>query len=281
MTGLKDFQVYDEYRKYDLYFVNLNELGLDIKTILKHYKCFNDFCERFRITIDELVKYIKRCSIVDKSLFEFSVNGNSDKNFLFLKKAVYVEKNSVVNGKYEKKILNYNVYIVPNDYVSLPLNKIAKEVVFDKFPFMKDEIFCKTERRFDENIHKLPDDINTKITDIDVLVKHSNDLTIADLINIYNDRSYMDSLVKKSLFSVYHSGEIYLDLGRNSHSLHMNVNDFFNKDWKSIERRVVHSIILYDNNGNRIPFGWFDGEQKDAPYFNDEKVTKLKSYIIS
>ena len=39
MNGLKDFRVYDEYGKYNLYFVNLNELGLDIKTILKHYKC--------------------------------------------------------------------------------------------------------------------------------------------------------------------------------------------------------------------------------------------------
>lgn len=281
MNGLKDFQVYDEYRKYNLYFVNLNELGLDIKTMLKHYECFNDFCERFRITIDELVDYIKRCSIVDKSLFEFSVNSNSDKNFLFLKKAVYVEKHSVVNGQCVKKTFNYNVYIVPNVYVSLSLNKIAKEVVFDKFPFMKNDIFCKIERRFDENIHKLPDDINVKISDIDVLVKHNNNLTIADLINIYHDKSYMDSLVKKSLFSVYHGGEIYLDLGHISHSLHMNVDDFFNKDWESIEKHLVGSIILYNNNGDRIPFRWFDGEQKDAPYFNNEKVTKLKSFIMS
>ena len=48
----------------------------------------------------------------------------------------------------------------------------------------------------------------------------------------------------------------------------------------AIENRNIFSICLYDENDKLIKGKWFKGKQKDAPYFDNEKVRYLKKCIM-
>ena len=61
----------------------------------------------------------------------------------------------------------------------------------------------------------------------------------------------------------------------------MTFEDLLNKDWKSIMEKHVFSICLYDENGEIIHNKWYEGKQKDAPYFNNELVNRFKNDLLN
>ena len=86
------------------------------------------------------------------------------------------------------------------------------------------------------------------------------------------------------MFATYSDGGdifITLDKDKGGWALGLKFKDLVNKDWKAIEDRHVFSICLYDKKGEQIKGKWFEGKQKDAPYFNHPLVKELKRILTS
>jgi hypothetical protein len=212
--------------------------------------------------------------INDYNLFDFTL-ANTD----FL-----VEEDAYYKVEWEQgceKRTYYNVYVCPTQFASIYLNDIARYIFEQRYPEFHEHMFTMKERRFKENIHNLPMDINTKINDIDTFVLCENDLTIKDILDIYtatDKESVMDEIKPYTRFSVYSDGCIFLKVS-DKYSLYLTIEDIENKNWDAVEKRHVFSIPLYDKNGERISGEWFEGNQKDAPYFNEPLVREIKKFF--
>jgi hypothetical protein len=177
----------------------------------------------------------------------------------------------------------YDVYISASTYVSLALNDIARELMFARFPYFNEAPFVEVEKRFKDNINNLPKNTNTKLSDIEHDIIFDNNLTIKDLINLYLDDGYKDSTIVKSLFHIYSdSNWFFLQVSKreHEHSLQIPTKAFFEKDWEAIENVKVSSVCLYDDNGELIKGKWFEGKQKDAPYFKYPLVEEFRKKMM-
>lgn len=276
MNGIKDFKSYE--KDIDFFFVNLSQTKYKREEMLRAYSIFTKFMDTFHCTIDEMCEIFDKYGIRDRDLFEYTILKN---DYLVSEDGIYTEKwvRNGYNGRFVKQF--YNVYLTVNPYASLVLNTVSKELVIRRFPFLMKEPFITKEKRFTNNIHSLPKTLNAKISSIDHNILFDNELTIDDLIKIYGDKSYMDSYVETPTWNVYHEGQIYItvDKERAGYSINTSFNELENGDWNAIENRKVFSICLYDKNGERIKGKWYDGKQKNAPYFDNPIVETLKKMI--
>lgn len=177
----------------------------------------------------------------------------------------------------------FDIYLTSNQFVDLCLNKIAKTLLLRRFPWLLRAPYTIKVKRFTDSIKKLPKSLKSRLNDINSLILLENNLTIEDLINIYTKNGYADSWCEKSLVSVYADGSVYLTIDKNKsgHTLYMTFEDLLNKDWKSIMEKHVFSVNLYDENGEIIHNKWYEGKQKDAPYFNNELVDRFKNDLLN
>ena len=234
----------------------------------------------FKCTADEIISIVDKLGITDKSLFEYQTYPTP---FLVSSSDIYTVKYDWVCGNRKEVKTFYDVYISASTYVSLALNDIARELMFTRFPYFNEAPFVEVEKRFKDNINNLTKNVNTKLSDIEHDIIFDNDLTIKDLINLYLDEGYKDSVTAKSLVSVYSEGDnIYLKLCGmpKNYSLQIPVKALFEKDWIAIENEHVFSICLYDDNGELIKGKWFEGKQKDAPYFKYPLVEEFRKKML-
>lgn len=262
----------------NIYFVDLSETNYSRKQLISNMKTFVDFMNRFNCSTDELCDILDMYGILDKNLFEYTTFKTP---YFVCENALYVRKQIREGYNWNWKQIWYDLYITENSYVSLYLNIVAKHIVKERFPFLFEKPFTITKKRFTDEINKLPKTTNARIDDIIYSSLFENKLTIDDIIKLYTDDTYKDSLVEVPRLNIYSDNTtIYLSVDEEKcYSVSFTIENLLNKDWKSIEETNVFSILLYDDKGNRIPNKWFNGKQKDSPYFNDPIVKELKKYF--
>ena len=281
MIGLTNFSSND--KKIDWFFVNLKDIGMQRGTLFANLHIFQTFMYNFNCTPAELVEITERLGIADRDLFEYTI---IESPFLVRKNGVYTQVYKKIRYGYDYVTTRYDVYITNNSYVSLRLNDVAEELVKRNMPYLLGEHFTHTAKRFDENIIKeLPDNLNTSVSDVLYSIKDSSgSISIGDLVKLYTDPTYKDSLIREKEWAVYHDGSLYIhiDEDKPGHSIHTNYRTLLSKDWEKIENKNVSNIPFFNpTTGNMMPKKSFSGKQKDAPYFNDEKVKILKEYVTS
>ena len=247
-----------------------------LKGLINSSKTYSDFMGRFELATSQFIDICKLLGIKDSDLFEYSTYGK----ILYKEDAIYTERCIRRYGcGYDMEKTYYNIYIVVNQFASLALNKVAEYVVLNRFPFLKK--YTINVKRFKDDINEIASlNLNTKVSSLDSIVLFHNELTIADLIRLFTDSDYKDSSYDKSLVCVYENGRIFITLPTaNNSALYIEYKDLANKDIESILKRHVFSIPYYDENGEQIKGKWFEGEQKDAPYFDCEMVNDILSNI--
>lgn len=263
MSLPKNFRVADkEFKPY-----GVKDLGQhNLAELLDTFPTFKEFTQRFKISSRKLMIICKKLSIRLNDLFEYSTWGEA----LYKKNAIYTEK--WVSGSMVKTY--YDIYIIPNQFVSLSLNKVAEYIVFAKFPFLSG--YTKCVKRFNDDVKELLNGISlkTEVNKLDDFVLLENNITIADLYKLCKHKEYKDSYYNKSLVNIYENGHIFIELP-NKGSLFLTYNDLVNNDIVSVQNRHVFSIPYYDEKGNQIPKKWFEGKQEDAPYFDCEMVKDI------
>jgi hypothetical protein len=273
---------YSGAKNITLYPLKLSETHYNRKQLLSEMKTYKEFMERFNCSVDELCEILDKCGIQDNSLFEYTTCAFND--YYPIAKD-YIFTSNFVNkcGSWKEEKTYYDIYLCHNQYSSLALNVVAEELIKRRFPFLSLPPFTKIEKRFKDNIKELPSTINAKVKDIDSSILFDNNLTIGDLIKLYTDDSFADSDIEKPLYNVYADGSVYIEIdeSKGGWSVGTTFAELLNKDWKAIEERKVFSICLYDENGEQIKGKWFNGKQKDAPYFNDPLVKELKKYFLT
>lgn len=275
----KDFKVVGGYNpKY--YEFKLSDTQYTRKQLIEGLSAFKTFMDAFKCTADEIISIADKLGITDKSLFEYQTYKTP---FLEGKNTIYTSKYEWVCG-YRKEVKTfYDVYISSSTYVSLALNDIARELMFARFPYFNEAPFVEVEKRFKDNINNLPKNTNTKLSDIEHGIIFDNNLSIKDLINLYLDDGYKDSTVVKSLFHIYSEGNMFflqVSKREHEHSLHIPTKAFYEKDWEAIENVKVSGVCLYDDNGELIKGKWFEGKQKDAPYFKYPLVEEFRKKML-
>ena len=279
IVNLKDFKCTNN-KHVNVYRVNCEETPYTRKQLLSELPKYKDFMQNFNCSIDELCDILSLYCITDNDLFEYSIYGTHliGKDYIYTSKFVHCGWGEL---KEEKKY--YDLYITCNTYASLELNTVANEIVKRRFPYLTLPPFARVTKRFNDNIKKMPKTLNAKIESIDKSIFFDNDLTIGDLIKLYTDKNYADSTIEKPLYAVYSdSGDIFITIDGNKGgwSLYLKYSDLANNDWKAIEERKINSVCLYDENGEQIKGEWFNGKQKDAPYFNHPLVKELKKILL-
>ena len=279
MSLPNDFKIVGGYTpKY--YEFKVSDTNYTRKQLIEGLDRFKTFMDAFKCTADEIISIVDKLGITDKSLFEYQTYKTP---FLDGKKAIYTSKYELVCG-YRKEVKTfYDVYVSSNTYVSLALNDIARELMFTRFPYFNETPFVEVEKRFKDNINSLPKNTNTKLSDIEHGIIFDNNLTIKDLINLYLDEGYKDSSTTKSLISIYSDGNMFfLKVGKREHEhpLYIPTKAFYEKDWEAIENVDVRGVCLYDDNGELIKGKWFEGKQKDAPYFKYPLVEEFKKKMM-
>ena len=264
-----------------LYPLKLSETPYNRKQLFSEMKTYKEFMERFNCSVDELCEILDKYGIADNSLFEYTTCGYKDcypiaKDYIFTSKLVNK------SGSWRREKTYYDIYLCCSRYSSLALNIVAEELIKMRFPFLSLPPFTKVKKRFRDNIKELPSTINAKVKDIDNNILFDNDLTIGELIKLYTDDSFADSDIETPLYKVYYDGSVYVEINESKGGWCVGTTfaELLNKDWKAIEERHVFSVCLYDENGELIKGKWFEGKQKDAPYFNDQLVKELKKMLM-
>ena len=280
MMNLKDFK-YTDSHDINVYFVNCAETPYSRRQLLSEMPTYTKFMEQFDCSLDELCEILDVYGVQDKDLFDYTITKT---NYLVAKDYIYTTKEIRQGYTYREIKTYYSIYLCCSHFASLVLNNVARELVKRRFPYLTLPPFTTMEKRFTENIKGLPKTLRAKVRDIDHSILFDNDLTIGDLIKLYTEENYADSEVEKPLFATYSDGSdifITLDKDKGGWSLGLKFKDLANKDWKAIEDRHVFSICLYDKKGEQIKGKWFEGKQKDAPYFNHPLVKELKRILTT
>lgn len=279
MSLPKEFKIVGGYTpKY--YEFKVSDTNYTRKQLIEGLDRFKTFMDAFKCTADEIISIVDKLGITDKSLFEYQTYKTP---FLVSSNDIYTVKYEWVWGCRKEVKTFHDVYVSVNTYVSLALNDIARELMFARFPYFNEAPFVEVEKRFKDNINNLPKNTNTKLSDIEHDIIFDNQLTIKDLINLYLDDGYKDSTIVKSLFHIYSEGNMfYLKVSNREyeHSLQIPTKAFFEKDWEAIENVKVSSVCLYDDNGELIKGKWFEGKQKDAPYFKYPLVEEFRKKML-
>lgn len=278
MFGLKNFKIASNC-KIDLFNLKVSDTGYTRKELIENLSRFKKFRDDFKCSTDEMLELIDDLCILDKHLFEYTIAKNDFKvgeNLIYITKQVRVGYNYTITDIY------YDVYISSNQFVSLVLNKIAERLILKRFPFFLRPPFVKEEKRFNDSIKNFPTNPSTLISDLNHSMVFENDLTLDDIVKLCTDKDYSNSSIIKTRLTVYcEPNSIYLKVDDDrDYSLYLTVDSLVNGDWNAIENTEINSLLLYDDNGKLIKGKWYNGLQKDAPYFNNPIVKELKIALL-
>lgn len=224
-----------------------------------------------------IIAFIKAHNLV-KDCFMYSLYGGEHSRMV-AEKGVYTEKRKWSYGSYTIQKTYYNVYIKENTYIHLMFPKIIEYIITTYYP--KFAIYEETPR-FDKQIKIKP---NTSIEDIEREYRDCK-LTALDIVKLLDNPNYSVEKVKKMKYHIYGDSDvIYYPLTSmliHGHkydiSLYIPREAIVKDDWSLVENKRIFSIIKPTANEllGKDKDNWFEGLQKDSPYFNHEDVEKVK-----
>lgn len=262
---------------------NIEKYGLSLDNAFQVLSTFEEIAKTFNVTIEKVVQIVKDMRIDNRHLFEYSTyKGNN--NILIGEKLVYTEKQVRINNRYKCETMYYDVYLKEHTYISCYLVNIISRLFQELFPeISENNVFSTLCRRFPE---ELKGKINayTNVRDLP-----SFDLSCQDIADLINKPEVIDEMVSKSLIHFYDAKSFfYLSLPKITlygkeyeQSLQIPYEALMTKNWSLVENVKVFSIIKYDANEKlgADANNWFEGLQKDAPFFNHPMVNEFKKYF--
>lgn len=217
-----------------------------------------DLCELWKVPFDEIIDFAEREGIVPDFL-EYSTYKCSCSELVF-EKGLY--KEVWERDSYRK--VYYDVYVKEHTYIGLTFKKIITHIIkayypkfylfdYEDFPVQEDMPIGKIPREYqDYTLKKLCGMLNKRIEKI-----RYNIYTSADII----------SLPVKSVMFNNHKFSISLCIPSQA------ITD---NDFSLIEDFYVHSIIKPDAVVGRTQDNFFDGKQKDFPYWDEPVIQDFK-----
>lgn len=217
-----------------------------------------DLCELWKVPFDEIIDFAEREGIVSDFL-EYSTYKCSCSELVF-EKGLYKE----VWERDSYKKVYYDVYVKEHTYIGLTFKKIITHIIktyypkfylfdYEDFPVQEDMPIGKIPREYqDYTLKKLYGMLNKRIEKI-----RYNIYTSADII----------SLPVKSVMFNNHKFSISLCIPSQA------ITD---NDFSLIEDFYVHSIIKTDAVVGRTEGNFFEGKQKDFPYWDEPVIQDFK-----
>lgn len=282
----------------DLKHTNRNVTFFDYDKIVSRYNIdlFNSqhllpslvkLSKMWSVPYDAIINFVIQDNIT-KDLFEYVIYPHDNKNCvgdsykLVYQNGLYREDFVLQNGFYNKIITYYDVYIKENNYISLRFNKIIKRIIEVFYPYA---YLTKVTKPYKDI------DITPKMSINEINKKYGNlDLTTKDIFKMLSNDDYKNTLKIEIAYNIYSNGDvIYYPLPsieihghKYDRSLYIPCDAIVKKDWSIIENHIVHSIIKPTANAKlgEDKNNWFEGKQKDAPYFQCEEVEMIKSLFV-
>lgn len=225
---------------------------------------------------------------ITKDLFEYVTYPHNNKSCigdsyqLVCQKGFYRETYKWQNGFQNKIITYYDVYIRESNYIGLKFNKIIKRIIEVYYPYAYLTKVTKPYKGIDIT-HKMSiNEINKNYGNLH--------LTANDIFIMLSNDDYENILETEIMYNIYSNGDvIYYPLPsieihghKYDRSLYIPCDAIVKKDWSIIENHFVHSIIKPTANENlgMDKNNWFEGKQKDAPYFKCEEVEMIKRLFV-
>lgn len=281
---------YDKYKSVGkgFYFVDdIEQYGLQFEEVMQEMSFFQDICKRFCIDMEYLRSIVVRLGIPYRDMFMYTITKSPNVLALAKENGVYCEKRDTYKMNYREY---RNVYVCQNEYISTKYSKIAMEIFKDKYSRLFNEpMFQNVVRKypidlkFDSN---MTIDTFSSLNDSQVL----DDLTLNDIAYLIFNPNGINDIKYESKFKFYYYGNdvMYLEMfDVNIHgntypiSLAIPINAIVSKNWSLIEDYYVYNIIKPNANsklGKDIN-NWFNGKQKDFPYWNSDIINQLKKYF--
>ena len=224
-----------------------------------------------------IIAFIKANNLL-KDCFMYSLYGGEHSRMV-AEKGVYTEKRKWSYGSYTITKTYHNVYIKENTYIHLMFPKIIEYIIttyYPKFAIYEDI------PRFDKQIKIKP---NASIAEIEREYRDCK-LTALDIVKLLDNPNYSVEKVKKLKYHIYSDGNvIYYPLTSmliHGHkydiSLYIPRDAIVKDDWSLVENQRMFSIIKPTANEllGKDKNNWFEGLQKDNPYFNHKEVETIK-----
>ena len=219
-----------------------------------------DLCELWKVPFDEIIDFAEREGIVSDFL-EYSTYKCSCSELVF-GKGLYKE---VWDRDCYKKVY-YDVYIKENTYIGLTFKKIIAHIIktyYPKFYLFDYEDFPVQE---DMPIGKIPSEYQ--------------DYTLKKLYGMLNKRI---EKIRYNIYSTIPTNTIFLpvksvNFGKHQYSisLYIPVKAIIENDFSLIEDCYVHNIIKPDAVIGGKEGKFFEGKQKDFPYWNEPVIQDFK-----
>lgn len=217
-----------------------------------------DLCELWKVPFDEIIDFAEREGIVSDFL-EYSTYKCSCSELVF-EKGLY---NEVWERDSYRKVY-YDVYVKEHTYIGLTFKKIITHIIktyYPKFYLFDYEDFPVQE---DMPIGKIP--------------REYQDYTLKKLCGMLNKR------IEKIRYNIYTSADIISlpvkSVMFNNHKFSINLcipsQAITDNDFSLIEDFYVHSIIKPDAVVGRTQDNFFDGKQKDFPYWDEPVIQDFK-----
>ena len=229
------------------------------------------------VEYEKIIAFIKSNNLV-KDCFMYSLYGGEHSRMV-AENGVYSEKREWSNGCCYINKTYHNVYIKENTYIHLMFSKIIEHIIttyYPKFAIYEDV------PRFDKQIKIKP---QTSITEIEREYRDCK-LTALDIVKLLDNPKYSVETVKKLKYNIYSDGNIiyypitsFMIHGHKYDiSLYIPKDAIINDDWSIVENQRIFSVIKPNANEllGKDKNNWFEGLQKDSPYFNHKEVAKVK-----
>lgn len=231
----------------------------------------------WKVDYNIIISFIISRNLV-KDLFQYSLYGGENARMV-AEKGVYKEKKKWSYGQYVIDKTYYNVYIRENTYIHLILPQIVEHIIttfYPKFTIYEDV------SRFNKEIKIKPQ------TTLEEICREYWDckLTAFDIVKLLNNPKYPNETVKKLKYKIYGDGNmIYypitsLMIHGHKYDISLDIprEAIINDDWSIVENQKVFSMIKPNANEllGRDKNNWFEGLQKDSPYFNHKEVETIK-----
>lgn len=253
-TSVKFYDTKDLHKKWNIDFKDKKHL---IPSIV-------DLCELWKVPFDEIIDFAEREGIVSDFL-EHSTYKCSCSELVFVR-GLYKE----VWEKDHNKTVYYDVYIKEHTYIGLTFKKIITHIIKTYYP--KFYLF---------DYEDFPIQVDTTISDIP---KEYQRYTFKELC------SMMDKPIEKIRYNIYSTiptdiiflpvKSVEFDNHQYSISLYIPVKAIVENDFSLIEDCHLHTIIKPDAVVGREEGKFFEGKQKDFPYWDEPVIQDFKKLFL-
>lgn len=253
-TSVKFYDTKDLHKKWNIDFKDKKHL---IPSIV-------DLCELWKVPFDEIIDFAVREDIVSEFL-EYSTYKCRSSEFVF-GKGLYKE---IWERDTYKKVY-YDVYIKENTYIGLTFKKIITHIIktyYPKFYLFDTEDFPIYE---DTPVCSIPSEYQR--------------FTLKELYGMLKGQV---EKIRYNIYSTIPTDIIFLPVKsvnfgsqQISISLYIPVKAIVENDFSLIEDLHVHTIIKPDAVVGRKEGNFFEGKQKDFPYWNEPVILDFKKLFL-